>query len=150
MRSHIRMLFASSIIYLKHAVSFGDSGSPHILSIHPHLAIPVIIAPHHISELRPPFGDSGAAYILNTPLQLAILNTPPHLGFPVHRITLPHLALSVSYISSTRLLFWRFRFTVYLKHDPSFGDCGSSHISYILDTLPHLAVPNIIPVRHIS
>ena len=130
MRSHIRMLFASSIIYLKHVVSFGDSGSPHILSIHPHLAIPVIIAPHHISELRPPFGDSGAAYILNTPLQLAILNTPPHLAFPVHRIMLPHLALSVKYKNvkhafsfgdsetPARTLIWRFRtsyrFAIYL------------------------------------
>ena len=49
MRSRVWMLFANSVLYLKHAFSFGDSGSPYILSIHPHLAIRVIIAPHRIS-----------------------------------------------------------------------------------------------------
>ena len=90
------MLFASSILYLKQAFSFGDSGSPHMLRHPPSFGD----SGHHSASLyiliTPPFGDSGAPYISDTPLHLAILNTPPHLALSVHRITLPHLALSVS------------------------------------------------------
>ena len=51
-RSRVLMLFAGSILGLKHVVSCGDSGSPCILSIHRHLAIPVII-PRPQSQPQP-------------------------------------------------------------------------------------------------
>ena len=131
-------------VYLKHPPSFGDSGH--------HSASPYIL-------ITPPFGDSGTSYIIifiSTPLQLAILNAPPHVAFSFHRTTLPHLVLSVNYISSTRFFLAiqvhrvsqaRPLHHIYLRHAPSFGGCEHHTGSpYILSTPAQQAVVVVVVV----
>ena len=86
-------------IYLKHALSYGDSGlsyilnrfrahSSYILNKPPHLKIRICISYTHCLIWRfrliiylkhaPSSGDSGSSYILDT---------PPHLAIPVHHNT---------------------------------------------------------------
>ena len=74
----------ASLMYLKHALYFGDSSS------------------------NPLIGDRRFR------LNIYTLNTPPHVAIPAQDI------------SWTRPLLWRYRFVIDLKHDPSFGEFGST------------------------
>ena len=56
------------LIYVKHAPSFGDSGSSNILYTPPHRRFRSIIYFKH----APSFGDSGSSYILNRAGVLAV------------------------------------------------------------------------------
>ena len=47
------------------------------------------------------------------------------------------VVVGVVLVAAAISLIWRFRFLIYLKHAPSFGDSGSS---YVLNIRPHFAI----------
>ena len=73
---------------------------------------------------------------------------------------LPHLAILVPHISTTRLLIWCLLFIIYLEHSPSLGNSGSfiylkhapsfghSGSTYILNTPPLRRFQSIMYLKH--
>ena len=47
------------------------------------------------------------------------------------------VVVGVVLVAAAVSLIWRFRFLIYFKHAPSFGDSGSS---YVLNIRPHFAI----------